>query len=519
MKLLNRFFRLMRINYILMRYNIDEVILGTHRFFLLRCVIYLNPFYWTATRKLPRGERVRLAIEALGPIFVKAGQILSTRRDILPDDIANSLAQLQDRVTPFSGKKAKRMIKTALGLPLRDVFSYFDKNALASASIAQVHAATLITGESVVVKVLRPNIHQTIASDLDLLRLLAKLANRTLSGAMHFKPKALVDEIAETLTNELDLLREGANASQLKRNFANDASLTVPNIHWEFSRLNVLTMERMHGIPIHHVSALKAAGFDLKKIAESLINVFFTQVFRDNFFHADLHPGNLFVNEKQAHQPALIAVDFGIVGSLSQRDQRYIAENMMAFFKRDYQRVAELHIASGWLPPDTRVDQFEGAIRAVSEPIFAQPFADISFGHLLMRLFQVAQRYQINIQPQLILLQKTLLGMEGLCRELAPHLNLWEAATPQIEKWLKQQVGVKAFIQRVRANLPRWSEQLPELPSLVYDVLMQNKEAELSKRYAPAPTPRSKLTPWLAFGSGVVMASVIFILFNVLGVV
>lgn len=515
MKLISRLTRLLRINYILMRYNIDDVILSSDRFFWLRGFVYINPFYWTATRKLPRGERIRLAIEALGPIFIKAGQILSTRRDILPDDIASSLAKLQDRVTPFSGKRAKRMIKAALGSPLRDVFSHFDKNALASASIAQVHAATLITGESVVVKVLRPHIHQQIESDLDLLRLLARLANKTLNGADHFNPKALVEEIAETLTNELDLLREGANASQLKRNFAKDTSLTVPRIYWEVSRTQVLVMERIHGIPIHNVTALKAAGFDLSKIAESLIQVFFTQVFRDNFFHADLHPGNIFVNDTNTHHPALIAVDFGIVGSLSQRDQRYIAENMMAFFKRDYQRIAELHIASGWLPPDTRIDQFEGAIRAVSEPIFAQAFADISFGNLLMRLFQVARRYQINIQPQLILLQKTLLGMEGLCRELAPHLNLWEAATPQIEKWLKQQVGVKAFIQRVRDNLPRWSEQLPELPGLVYDVFMQTKETTLTKRYTPAPAPSNKGKFWLAFGTGVVVASVTFILFNV----
>lgn len=518
MKLFSRLVRLMRINYILMRYNIDDVVLGSHRFFLLRGLVYLNPFYWGKTRRLPRGERLCLAIEALGPIFVKAGQILSTRRDILPDDIALALAKLQDNVTPFSSKRAKRMIKAALGVPLREVFSHFDNTALASASIAQVHAATLISGESVVVKVLRPHIHEQISADLDLLRVLAKVIARSFKAADHFKPQALVEEIAETLTNELDLLREGANASQLKRNFENDASLSVPRIHWAFSRANVLTMERIHGIPIHDVPAMQAAGFDMKKVAESLIHVFFTQVFRDNFFHADCHPGNLFVNQTNTQKPALIAVDFGIVGSLSERDQRYIAENMMAFFKRDYQRVAELHIASGWLPPDTRVDQFEGAIRAVSEPIFAQPFADISFGQLLMRLLQVARRYEINIQPQLILLQKTLLGIEGLCRSLAPELNLWDAATPQIEKWLKQQVGVKAFFKRVRDQLPRWSEQLPALPSLVYDALVQHKEAALTQRYTPAPQPVSQIKPWLAFGGGVVVASVVFILFNVLGV-
>lgn len=460
-------FRILHIQFILCRYDVIDLLITS---FWLRWLVYLNPYHWFM-RRVPRGERVRLAIEALGPIFVKAGQILSTRRDILPDDIANALAHLQDQVTPFSGKRAKRMVKKALKKPVREVFSTFDATPLASASIAQVHAAVLLTGESVVVKILRPNIHQQVATDIQLLKSVTKFITFFARKMRLFKPDEMIDEIAITLTNELDLLREAANASQLKRNFEKDPLLHVPSIHWEYSTNNVLVMERIHGISILNKAALQKAGFKLGKVAETLMTVFFTQVFRDNFFHADLHPGNLFVQHDSAKSPRLIAVDFGIMGSLSSDDQRYIAENMMAFFKRDYQRVAELHIRSGWLPANTRVDQFESAIRAVSEPIFAQAFADISFGQLLMRLFQVAHDYQINIQPQLILLQKTLLGMEGLCRELAPQLNLWEAATPQIEKWLKQQVGVRAFLKRVRENLPLWSEQLPQLPSLVFEAL------------------------------------------------
>lgn len=514
MKMISQTWRLLRIQYILLRYNLDEVFFNSHRIFILRLLVYINPFYWTPVRKLPRGERICQALEALGPIFVKAGQILSTRRDILPDDIADSLAKLQDNVAPFSGKRAKRMIKDALKLPLRDVFSYFDPNALASASIAQVHSATLITGESVVVKVLRPHVHQQMEADIALLFTFAKLVQRFSKQAKQFKPRAMVDEIAETLKNELDLLREAANSQQLKRNFTHDPILSVPAIYWEFSKPNVLVMERIHGIPILQKQALIKAGFSLGKVAETLISVFFTQVFRDNFFHADLHPGNLFVDTDSQKSPRLIAVDFGIVGSLSTEDQRYIAENMMAFFKRDYQRVAELHIACGWLPSHTRVDQFEGAIRAVSEPIFAQSSADISFGQLLMRLFQVAHEYKINIQPQLILLQKTLLGMEGLCRELAPELNLWECATPQIEKWLKQQVGVRAFLKRVRTNFPLWSEQLPELPGLVFEALKKYKEKPHHQH--PPHHHHHTWAPFWVFASGVGLTLLSLFLFRVI---
>lgn len=483
MKIVTRLFRLMRINFILMRYNIDEIVLGTHWFYPLRFFVYLNPYYWLLKNKLTRGERIRLAIEELGPIFVKIGQIASTRRDLLPDDVAIELAKLQDRVPPFSGQIAKKLIEEALHCRIEDVFSTFDPNALASASIAQVHAATLLTGESVVIKVLRPHIRKIIDGDMDLLMTLANIAERYWYAARHFKPMEIVSEVAQTLYDELDLMREGANASQLRRNFAGSSALHIPTIYWPYCRANILVMERIHGIPIHDINGLKAANINRKKLAEQLIEIFFTQVFRDSFFHADLHPGNIFVADLNPENPSVIAVDFGIVGSLSHNDQRYLAENMIAFFKRDYQRVAELHIACGWLPPKTRIDQFEGAIRSVSEPIFEQPLRDISFGQLLLRLFQVARRFQINIQPQLILLQKTLLSIEGLSRQLAPDLDLWGNAAPQIEKWLKKQVGVKAFVKRLGENLPLWSQQLPEIPALFYEILKETKQRQEEARF------------------------------------
>lgn len=475
MKVISRTLRMLRINFILARYNIDEILLGSHTFFPLRFLVYLNPFYWTTGRQLPRGVRIRLAIEKLGPIFVKAGQIISMRRDFIPDDIASELAKLQDRVPPFPGEIAKQMIEASLDKSLDSVFTSFDMNALASASIAQVHAAELPSGEQVIVKVLRPQISEILERDIDLLKSLATLIQRYSTRARRFKPRDIVNEIAQTLYDELDLMREAANASQLRRHFKDSKLLYVPQVYWSLCRHNILVAERVYGIPVHDIDRLRRSGFNMIKLAERNIEIFFTQVFRDSFFHADLHPGNIFVSEKNPSDPSYIVVDFGIVGSLSRLDQRYLAENMIAFFKRDYQRVAELHIACGWVPPDTRIDQFEGAIRSVSEPIFELPPSEMSFGQLLLRLFQVARRFQINIQPQLILLQKTLLSVEGLSRQLAPGFDIWESAAPQIEKWLKKQVGFKAFIGRLRENLPLWSEQLPSLPSLVYEVLNETK--------------------------------------------
>lgn len=488
MKVLTRLLRLARINFVLMRYNIDEIVLGTHWFYPLRFFIYFNPYYWALRNKLSQAERIRLALEELGPIFVKAGQIISTRRDLLPDEIAIELSKLQDRVPPFSGQIAKTIIERALHSNIQEAFSTFDMQALASASIAQVHAATMRNGDSVVVKVLRPHIRRIIDRDIDLLMAFAKLAERYWFNARHFKPRQLVAEVAQTLYDELDLMREGANATQLRRNFSDSKMLYIPRIYWEYCRSNILVMERIHGIPIHDIKKLQHARINMKKLAERGVEIFFTQVFRDSFFHADLHPGNIFVSDKDPENPTYIAVDFGIVGSLNHNDQRYLAENMIAFFKRDYQRVAELHIACGWLPPDARIDQFEGAIRSVSEPIFEQPLRDISFGQLLMRLFQVARRFHINIQPQLILLQKSLLSIEGLSRQLAPDLDLWASASPQIEKWLKKQVGVKAFLRRVRDNLPLLSDQLPEIPTLIYEVLKETKLQQEQIRFERATT-------------------------------
>jgi ubiquinone biosynthesis protein len=474
----------MRINFILVRYNLDEMLYAMPWLYPFRFLTYLNPWHWILKNKLTRGERIRLAIEDLGPIFIKAGQVASTRRDLLPDDIVDELAKLQDRVPPFSGLLAKQQIEEAAGKPLQDMFSHFDLEALASASIAQVHAAILLDGKSVVVKVLRPDVKKKIDSDLDLLITLANFAARYLPAAQRFKPRELIAEVEHTLHDELDLMREGANASQLRRNFQGSTMLYVPEIYWQYCNHAMLVMERIEGIPIHNVAAIKAAGINLKKLAECGVEVFFTQVFRDSFFHADVHPGNVFVSLKNLENPQCIAVDFGIVGSLSTKDQRYLAENMLAFFKRDYQRVAELHIASGWLPPDTRIDQFEGAIRAVCEPIFERPLKEISFGQLLLRLFQTARRFNINIQPQLILLQKTLLSVEGVGRQIYPDLDIWQTAAPFLERWLKKQVGPRAFLRRVRDNLPYWSEKLPEIPGLVFDVLSEYRHQQEETRFA-----------------------------------
>lgn len=484
MRYITRFFRLTRINFVLIRYNLVDIIGEFGWFSPLRFLSYFNPWHWFLRKKMTRGERIRAALEDLGPIFIKMGQILSTRADIIPEDIIQELAKLQDQVPPFSGDQAKKMIEAAVGSPITAVFADFTAEALASASIAQVHAATLLDGRAAVIKVLRPQIRKIIDRDLDLLRTLASLAEKYWRGARRFKPKEIVAEIAHTLHDELDLLREGANASQLRRNFQGSLLLSVPEIYWDYSSADILVMERVSGIPIYNMAALRSSGIDLKKLAERGVEIFFTQVFRDSFFHADMHPGNIFVSAENLSDPRYIVVDFGIVGSLSAKDQRYLAENMLAFFKRDYQRVAELHVASGWLPPDARIDQFEGAIRAVCEPIFERPLREISFGQLLLRLFQAARRFEINIQPQLILLQKTLLNIEGLGRQLYPDLDLWSTAAPFLEKWLKQQMGVKAFFRRIKENLPLWSERLPEIPTLMFEVLHETKQQQEALRFA-----------------------------------
>jgi ubiquinone biosynthesis protein len=504
----SRLRRLLQIYFVIVRYNLDALFYEMPLFAPFRCLRFLNPLNYRR-HKLTRGARLRLALIALGPIFIKAGQIISTRRDLIPDDIAKELSLLQDKVPPFKGELALKIIEESLGAPITDYFDDFNAEALASASIAQVHTAKLKNQRAVVIKILRPGIVAAIARDLDLLALLARFGTRYSKAIRFIKPEELVAEIAQTLNDELDLLREGANASQLRRNFANSSLLYIPEIYWEVSRPNMLVLERIEGIPIYAIENLRSAGFDMKTLAERGIELFFTQVFRDSFFHADMHPGNIFVSLKNLKQPQYIAVDFGIVGSLSHADQRYLADNLLAFFKRDYQRVAELHIASGWLPPHTRVDLFEGAIRAVCEPIFERPLKDISFGQLLLRLFQTARQFQINIQPQLILLQKTLVNIEGIGRQLYPDLDLWGNAAPFLEKWIKRQVGGRAFLRRIHENLPYWSEKLPELPGLIYEILQEKRlKYEEARFYSP---PQQKPAHFLYFLLGIGVASLLFL--------
>jgi len=466
--------RLLHINWVLVRNGLDEVILATHLFRPVRFLGYLAPWHWIQ-RRTPRAVRIRKTLEDLGPIFVKFGQILSTRQDLLPDDIAAELALLQDRVAPFDGKVACRLVERAFNQPLDLIFAKFNPEPLASASIAQVHAATLNSGEDVVVKVLRPGIQTVIRRDVGLLHTVAGLAERYWNEGPRLRPREVVAEFEKTLYDELDLLREAANASQLRRNFSDTGLLRVPEVYWPYCHRNVMTMERIYGIPVNDLEALKRAGIDLRVLSERGVEIFFTQVFRHNFFHADMHPGNIFVSP----QGQYMAVDFGIMGTLSPVDQRYLAENFLAFFRRDYRRVAELHVESEWVPAGTRVDEFEAAIRAVCEPIFERPLKEISFGHLLLRLFQTARRFQMEIQPQLVLLQKTLLNIEGLGRQLYPDLDLWQTAKPFLERWMSEQVGARAFAGRLRRSLPEWSERLPEIPELLHRTLQQATDGKL----------------------------------------
>jgi 2-polyprenylphenol 6-hydroxylase len=423
MKIIRHFSRLIYINYILIKYTL----------------------YF----KLSYGVRLRLACEELGPIFIKAGQLLSTRVDLLSDEIANELIKLQDQVPPFCGKQAQYMVEKSLGKPITELFTNFDITPLASASIAQVHAATMLDGRDVVVKILRPNIKRNVERDLDILLIIAKLANILTTSVRQFKPYEVVLEIKKSILDELDLVREAANASQLRRNFADSHLLYVPIIYWSHTKINVLTMERIYGVPVSNRRALLANNTDLKCLAERGVEIFFTQVFRDCFFHADMHPGNVWVSLQNPSNPQYIALDFGIIGTLGPTDQHYLAENFLAFFKRDYRRVAELHIESGWVPKNTRLDEFESAIRCVCEPIFEKPLKEISFGKTLLRLLQTARRFNMEIQPQLILLHKTLISVEGLGRQLYPDLDLWSTAKPFLEAWMHKRVGGNFLIRKI----------------------------------------------------------------------
>ncbi|ROR34222.1 ubiquinone biosynthesis regulatory protein kinase UbiB [Inmirania thermothiophila] len=507
--------RLVHISWVLVRHNLDEVVLATHLFRPVRFLRYLSPWYWVHRGRAPRGVRIRRALEELGPIFVKFGQALSTRRDLLPDDIADELARLQDRVPPFPGAQARAMVEAAYGRPLEEVFAEFDEEPLASASIAQVHGAVLRDGRRVVVKVVRPGIERVIRRDVALLHRLAELAHRYSREARRLRPREVVAEYEKTILDELDLLREAANASQLRRNFEGSPLLYVPEVYWDYTRRRVLVMERISGTPISDVEALRRQGIDLARLAEAGVEIFFTQVFRDNFFHADMHPGNIFV----AADGHYIAVDFGIMGSLSPADQRYLAENFVAFFRRDYRRVAELHVRSGWVPRETRIDELEAAVRAVCEPIFERPLKDISFGQLLLRLFQTARRFDMEVQPQLVLLQKTLLNIEGLGRQLYPDLDLWRTAKPFLERWMSEQVGWRGLARGVRENLPVWAEQLPRLPGQVQEFLDQALAGELRLRWESEELARLRRAlvrgqrrQFLAtVGTGLVVAAVLLL--------
>ncbi len=468
--------RVVHIAWVLAKHGLDEFILAAHLFRPIRFFRFLSPFYWLQKGQRPNyGVRIRRTLEDLGPIYIKFGQILSTRRDLLPDEIAEELVKLQDEVPPFPAEQSRAIVEKALGGEVEDIFASFETQPMASASIAQVHAATLHSGEDVIVKVVRPGIEKAIRKDIDLMYTLAHLAQKYSREARRLRPVEVVEEYEKTIFDELDLMREAANASQLRRNFENSEMLYIPRVYWDYCRNNVMVMERVYGTPVDEVEELKAQGVSMALLGERGVEIFFTQVFRDNFFHADMHPGNIFVEPSGRY----ISVDFGIMGTLTTEDQRYLAENLLAFFHRDYRRVAELHMESGWVPEGTRVEEFEAAIRTVSEPIWEKPLADISFGHFLLRLFQTARRFDMEVQPQLVLLQKTLLNIEGLGRMLYPELDLWATAKPFMEKWLSQQVGPKAFVRRVRESLPQMSEQLPEIPRLAYRVLKNAEEGKL----------------------------------------
>jgi len=496
---LQKTLRLITISWVLMRHGLDDLILATHLFRPLRFIRWILPWLWFQRPEATRGLRIRRSLEDLGPIFIKFGQILSTRKDLLPEDIAIELAKLQDQVPPFADKLALEILEKMYQQSPHDVFAKFSPTPFASASIAQVHAATLHSGEEVVVKILRPGIMPIIKRDVAILYSIARKIERYWSLGKKLRPVEIVAEYEKTIINELNLMREAANATQLKSNFKDSNLLYVPTIHWEYTRTNVMVMERIHGIPVSHTETLEQHDIDFKQLAEHGVEIFFTQVFRDSFFHADMHPGNIFVaKENQPHLPQVkgqyIAVDFGIMGTLTKKDQCYLAENFLAFFNHDYRRVAELHINSGWVGQDTRIEEFEAAIRTVCEPIFNKPLKEISFAQVLLGLFNTAREFDITVQPQLILLQKTLLNIEGLGRQLYPDLDLWQTAKPFLEKWMHTQIGPKAIYKQFKDNLPLWLEQMPQLPNLFHDALFQIKEGKFTTQISPTQMNEIKQT-------------------------
>ncbi|MFL6551060.1 MAG: ubiquinone biosynthesis regulatory protein kinase UbiB [Povalibacter sp.] len=473
--------RLLQIQRVLVRHGLDEIILATHLFRPFRFAFYLSPATWVQRdRTAPRAVRLRLALEELGPIFMKFGQTLSTRRDLLPRDIADELEKLQDRVPPFPSALAKQIVENAFERPLTEVFARFDETPLAAATIAQVHAAQLLNGTDVVVKIVRPNIADQIDLDIDVMYALARLANRYWSQAPRLRPVELVYEYQKTILDELNLMREAANAAQLKRNFATSHLLYVPEIYWDYCRKNVMVMERVHGVLINDIPELQRRGANIKRLAENGVEIFFTQAFRHNFFHADMHPGNIFVMLDDPEHPRYAAVDFGIVGTLDPRDQHYLAENFIAFFDHDYRRIAQLHIDSGWIPSHVRVDELESAVRTVCEPIANKPLREISFGQVLISLFEAAQRFDAQMQPQLMLIQKTLLQIEGVGRQLYPDLDLWETAQPLLRQWMHERYSIKSMIKQTRHQLPGLVDAMRTAPQLIQQTLQRAADGRLS---------------------------------------
>ena len=468
-----RFFRLIKIIYVVMRFGLDEFILAhkSTRWLLLPLKLIL----FTRNTSAPRAVRLRLALESLGPIFVKFGQMLSTRRDLMPSDIAEELAKLQDQVPPFPSAQAVALLEQVYQKKLHEVFLSFDVTPIASASVAQVHFAVLPDGREVAVKILRPNIEHIIDHDIALLDVGAGLLERWWQDGKRLKPRLVVAEFNKYLHDELDLMREASSASQLRRNFPDSPLLVVPEMYWDWCSTTVMVMQRMQGIPISQTATLRAAGINLSKLASSGVEVFYTQVFRDGFFHADMHPGNIMV----APDGRYIALDFGIMGTLTDSDKNYLAQNFIAFFRRDYKRVAEVHIESGWAPANTRVDELEAAIRSVCEPIFDRPLREVSFGRVLLRLFQTSRRFGIEIQPQLVLLQKTLLNIEGLGLQLDPELDLWKTAKPWLERWMSEQVGWRGFIRALKTEAPHYATLIPQLPRLLHQKLSENPAAQV----------------------------------------
>jgi ubiquinone biosynthesis protein len=457
--------RLINIQRVLVRHGLDEIITATHFLRPLRFLFYLFPRAKDVSE--PIGKRIRLALIELGPIFIKFGQAVSTRRDLLPPDIADELAELQDKVPPFPAEEAIEILNKSYGKSVDDVFSRFDKEPLAAASIAQVHTAALQDGTEVIVKLLRPGVRELIDRDLEVMYAIAELADRYWSLSKRLRPLEIVAEYEKTIIDELDLAREGANTAQLKRNFSGSDLLYVPEIYWDYCRPEVLVQERIYGTPISDMDTLRKSGANIQVLAENGVEIFFTQVFRHNFFHADMHPGNIFVLLDDPEKPKYAAVDFGIVGTLSPMDQKYLAGNFLAFFDRDYHRIAKLHIDSGWVPPGTRIDELESSVRSVCEPIFNKPLSEISFAQVMIRLFETARRFDMEIQPQLILLQKTLFNIEGLGRELYPQLDLWKTAHPILRQWMSEQLGPGAALDQLREDLPQIREAARELPGLI----------------------------------------------------